>query len=145
MAPGTTETAAEGVEGAAVEVLAGDVLEGLPAGPQVDAVADLGVAGHGSDARILEVRHQVGDGVGADQGIGIDADEDLLGHELEGVIEGAGLAAVFLAQHGDATAGDLIGEGLAGDLGGAVRGAVIDHHHAQVGIGGVRARCGWCG
>ena len=41
----------EEVEGAALEVLAGDVFEGLPAGPQIDAVADLGVAGHGADAR----------------------------------------------------------------------------------------------
>ena len=41
----------EQVQRAALEVLAGDVFEGLPARPQVHAVAHLGVAGHGADAR----------------------------------------------------------------------------------------------
>ena len=44
----------EEIEGAALEVLAGDVFEGLPARPEVDAVADLGVAGDGADAGIFE-------------------------------------------------------------------------------------------
>jgi len=39
----------EEIEGAALKVLAGDVFEGLPAGPEVDAVADLCVAGDGAD------------------------------------------------------------------------------------------------
>ena len=39
----------EEIEGAALEVLAGDVFERLPAGPEVDAIADLGVAGDGAD------------------------------------------------------------------------------------------------
>ena len=46
----------EEIESAALEVLRGDVLEGLPAGPEVHAVADLGVAGDGADARVGEVR-----------------------------------------------------------------------------------------
>ena len=41
----------EEIESAALEVLAGDVFEGLPARPQIHAVAHLGVAGHGADAR----------------------------------------------------------------------------------------------
>ena len=44
----------EEVECAALEVLAGDVFEGLPAGPEIDAVADLGIAGDGADARDLQ-------------------------------------------------------------------------------------------
>ena len=48
----------EEIERAALEVLAGDVLERLPAGPEVDAVADLGVAGDGADLRVGEVRDQ---------------------------------------------------------------------------------------
>ena len=64
----------EEVEGAALEVLAGDVFESLPARPQVHAVAHFGVAGHGADGGILKVGNELGDGVGGDHGIGIDAD-----------------------------------------------------------------------
>ena len=46
------------VESAALKILAGDVFEGLPAGPEIDAVADLGVAGDGADSGILEMRNE---------------------------------------------------------------------------------------
>ncbi len=67
----------EEIEGAAFEVLAGDVFEGLPACPEIDAVADLGVAGDGADLRVGEVRNKACDGVGGDDGVGVDADVDL--------------------------------------------------------------------
>ncbi len=47
------------VERAAFEVLAGDIFQRLPAGPEIDPVAHLGIARHGSDAWIGEVRHQL--------------------------------------------------------------------------------------
>ena len=49
----------EEIESSALEVLDGDVLEGLPAGPEVDAVADLGVSGDGADLRVGEVGDEV--------------------------------------------------------------------------------------
>ena len=48
----------ERVQRAPLEVLAGDVLQRLPARPQVHPIADLGVARHGGDLGIAEVRHQ---------------------------------------------------------------------------------------
>ena len=68
----------EEVQGAALEVLAGDVFEGLPAGPEVDAVADLGVAGDGADVGVGEVADEAVDGVVGDDAVGVDADVDLL-------------------------------------------------------------------
>jgi len=44
----------EEVECAALEVLAGDVFEGLPTGPEIDAIADLGVSGDGADERVFK-------------------------------------------------------------------------------------------
>ena len=99
----------EEVEGAALEVLAGDVLEGLPAGPEVDAVADLGVAGDGADLGVGEVADEVGDGVVGDDAVGVDADVDLFVDVLEGEVEGVGLAAVGLGEDGEAAGGDLSG------------------------------------
>ena len=65
-----------GVERSPFEILAGDVFERLPARPQVDAVADFGIAGDGCNFRIEEMRHHADDGVGSDDGVGVDADEE---------------------------------------------------------------------
>ncbi len=130
----------EEVESAALEVLAGDVFEGLPAGPEVDAVADLGVSGDGADARVLEVGDELGDGVGGDDGVGVDADVDLFGEAVEGEVERGGLAAVGLGEDLDAAGGDFGGVGLAGDLEGAVAGAVVDDDDVEVGVVGVEHR-----
>ena len=104
----------EEVEGAALEVLAGDVFEGLPAGPEIDAVADLGVSGDGADERVLEVGNELADGVGGDDGVGVDADIKLFGEAVEGEVERGGLASVGLGEHLDAAGGDLGGVGLRG-------------------------------
>jgi hypothetical protein len=130
----------ETIQSAALEVLAGDVFEGLPAGPEIDAVAHLGVAGHGADQRILEVGNQLADGVGGDDGVGVDADVDLFGEPVEGVVERGGLAAVGLGEHLHAARGDLGGVSLAGHLGGAVARAVVDDDDVEVGVVGVEHR-----
>ena len=89
----------------------GDVFEGLPSGPEIDAVADLDVAGDGGDLRIGEVRDEAGDGVFGDDAVGVDADVDLFVHAFEGVVEGVGLAAVGLGEDGEAAGGDVVGIG----------------------------------
>ena len=66
---------AQNVERPPLEILAGDVLQRLPAGPKIHAIANLGVARDGGDFGIEKVRHQAGDRVGGDDGIGVDADE----------------------------------------------------------------------
>ena len=48
----------EKIESTAFEVLARDVFECLPAGPEIDAVANLCVSGYSADALIFEVRDQ---------------------------------------------------------------------------------------
>ena len=97
MAPGTTRHHVEQDQRAPFEVLTGDVLQRLPARPQIHAVADLGIAGHGADSRVFEVRNQLRDRIHGDHGIGIDADVDLFVDALQPVIERRGLAAIGLA------------------------------------------------
>src|SRR4029079_17539673 len=43
----------------ALEVLTGDIFKRLPARDHVDAVADLGIAGHGTDRRVAEPAHEL--------------------------------------------------------------------------------------
>jgi len=42
------------------------------------------------------VRNELGDGVGSDDGVGINADVDFLRDAFEGVVEGGGLAFIVL-------------------------------------------------
>ena len=130
----------EQIEGAALEVLAGDVFQRLPAGPEVDAIAHLGVAGHGADARVFKVRQQLGDGVGGDDGVGVDADVNLLSQPVQRVVERRGLASVGLGEHLHAAGGDLGGVGLRGHLGGAVGRSVVDHDDVEILVIGVEHR-----
>ncbi len=127
-------------QGAALEVLAGDVFESLPAGPQVHAVAYLGVAGHGADAGILEVRNELADGVGGNDGIGVDAHVDLFFEPFQRIVEGRGLAAVGLGEDLNLTGGNLRGVGLAGYLDGVVRRAVVNDDDVEVLVVGVEHR-----
>ena len=128
------------VKGAALEVLAGDVFQSLPAGPEVDAVAHLGVAGDGADAGIFKVGNELGDGVGSDDGIGIDADVDLLGDALEGVVEGCGLAFIGFSEHLEPAGGDLLRVGAGGHFSGAILRAIVDHDDAEILVVGVENR-----
>ena len=128
------------VERATFEVLAGDVFESLPTRPEIDAVANLGVAGHGSDALVLKVLNEFGDGVGGDDRVGIDTNIDLLMNSFEGKVESRGLAAVGLDEHFDATGGDLRFVSLARDLSGAVGGAIVDDEDVDVFVIGVQHR-----
>ena len=114
--PGNHHDHVEEVQRAALEVLAGDVLERLPARPQVDAVAHLGVAGDRADLRVGEVADQVGDGVVRDDAVGVDADVDLLAGLGEREVERVGLASVGLGQHGQPAGGDLRRVGVDGGL-----------------------------
>ena len=89
----------ESIESTALEVLAGDVFEGLPARPEIDAVANFGVAGNGAYFGIQEMRHHASDGVGSNDGIGIDADKEFsIADVIETVVEGLGFAAVGLGE-----------------------------------------------
>ena len=65
----------ECVQSAALEVLAGDVFQRLPARPQVHHVADLGVSGQRANPFVCKMRYQVTDGIVRDDGIGVDANE----------------------------------------------------------------------
>ena len=120
MAPGTTITHVEEIECAAFEVLAGDVFESLPACPQIDAIADLGISCDGTDLGIDEVRHQLGDRIGGDDSIRIDANVELFFERVDGEVERLGLACIGLAQHDEFAERDLFRIGVASFLVGAV-------------------------
>ena len=66
---------AQHVESAALEVLAGDVFQSLPARPEIHPIANLRIARDGADFGIDEMRHQSRDRILRDDGVGVDADE----------------------------------------------------------------------
>ena len=102
---------AQNVERAPLKILAGDVFQGLPARPEIDAVADLGIAGNRADFRIDEVRHQSRDRVRRDDRVGIDADEEFrIADVLDAVVQSLGLARVRLAENQNLARGGLRGE-----------------------------------
>ena len=84
--------------------------------------------------------NQLGDGVGGDHGVGVDADEDLLVHALERVVERGGLAFIALGENLNAAGGDLLGVGRGGHFGGAVLRAVVDDDDVEVLVVGVEHR-----
>ena len=86
---------------------------------------------------IFKVRNELGDGVGGDDGVGIDADIDLFGQAIEGVVERGGFASIGLGEDLDAAGGDLVGVGFAGHFGGAVAGAVVDDDDVEILVVGV--------
>src|SRR4029077_2273360 len=72
----------EQVEGAALEVLAGDVFEGLPARPDVYPISYFGIAGYGADGLVCKMGDQAADRFAGDHGVGVDADVEVFGHVL---------------------------------------------------------------
>src|SRR5581483_6636043 len=97
--PGNHADCAQTVQSASLEVLAGDVLESLPAGPEIDPIADFGVSGHRPHLWIQEMRHHARDCVRSNDGISIYADENLCVTKVrEAEIEGVGFARVGLGQ-----------------------------------------------
>jgi hypothetical protein len=79
---------------AAFDVLRGDIFHRLPAGDEVDPVADFGIARHRADFGLLEPAHELADGLRLELGIGVERDDDLAVGSGEGAVERAGLAAV---------------------------------------------------
>jgi hypothetical protein len=83
------------------------------------------------------VRHHAGDGIGSDDGIGVDADEDFrIADVLESEVQRLGFAAVGLGENQPA-GGFFGGKGAAGDFQSTILGAVVDDDHAQIGIVGI--------
>ena len=86
---------AHGVERPAFEVLAGDIFQRLPARPEIDAVAHLGIARHGCNFRIQKVRHHARNRIGSDDGVGIDANKNFrIDDVFKSKVERLGLAGV---------------------------------------------------
>ena len=120
--------------------MAGDVFESLPARPEIDAVADLGIAGDGADPRICKVGNQLGDGVGGDHSVRVDADIELFVQLLERKVERGGFASVGLGQDADTAGGDLRAIGVARDVEGVVGRSVVDDDHVEIFVVGVEHR-----
>ena len=97
---------AQHIECAAFEILAGDVFERLPARPQIHAVTHFCVACDRPDLRVDEMRDQPRDGVGGDDGIGVDTDKQFsIADVLDAVVESLGFARVSFAKDKHAAIG----------------------------------------
>jgi hypothetical protein len=82
----------EAGERAALDVLRGHIFDRLPAGDEVDPVADFGIARHRADFRLLEPAHELADGLRLELGIGVEGDDDFPVGSGKGAVERAGLA-----------------------------------------------------
>ena len=118
-------------ESPAVDVLARHVLDRLPARDQVDPVAHFGVPRHGPHVGVGQPRDQSGDGAGGEHRVGVQGDDDLAGGPVHAPIEGAGFAAVGLAEqpHLRMVAED---RGQGGEC--AVGGPVVHDHDLERGV-----------
>src|SRR4029077_8428973 len=84
------------VERALFHVLAGDVLERLPAGEPARAVADLDVASDRADRGIGEMTNEFADGIRFDFRVGIDGDNDIRLRMGQGQAQRRSLATIHL-------------------------------------------------
>ena len=84
------------------------------------------------------MRHHAGDGIGSNDGIGVDADENFrIADVLQSKVKRLGLAAVGLGENQHPAGRFFGGKGAAGDFQRAILGTVVDDDHAQIGIVGV--------
>ena len=82
--------------------------------------------------------HHAGDGIGSDDGIGVDADEKFgIADVLQSKVQRLSLAAVGLGENQYFAGGFFGGKRTAGDFQSAILGPVVDDDHAQIGIVGI--------
>jgi len=82
------------------------------------------------------VGNELGDGVGGDDGVGVDTDVDLFIEAVERVVEAAALPPLGLVRTWTA-GGDFRGISIASDFEGAVAGAIVDDDDVEVLVVGV--------
>ena len=126
------------VERPPLEVLAGDVLQRLPARPQVHAIPHFGVACDRRHLRIQEVGHHPCDGVRSDDGVGVDANEEFrIVDVLEPEVQCLSLTAIGLGENDDLARRLFPPKRGARNFQGAVLRTIVNHNHPQVGVVGV--------
>ena len=130
---------AQQIESTALEVLAGDVFQGLPARPQIDAVADFRVARDGANSFVQKMRDQVRDGIAGDDRVSVHANKNgfVFGQMLQRKVEGIGFAAVGFGQNQQTPGSGLKGRGVAGKFQCSICRTIVDDNDAQVGVVGV--------
>src|SRR5260370_28277489 len=106
-APGTERSrhnrnAIQQVKRAFLNVLAGDVLERLPAGEPARAVADLHVARDGANLRIRKVTDQFADGIRFDFRVRVDGYHNFGVRQGHGMIQRRRFSAIYLMNDADA-------------------------------------------
>ena len=121
--------------------MARDIFQGLPASPQIHAVADLRIPGHRAHLGVEKVRNQSRDRVSSDHGVGIDADEYFLVTQmLEPEVKRLSLAEIGLGQNQHAIRGSLRENSIARDFQSPVARPIVNDDHMQLRI--VRAQSG---
>src|SRR5262249_12567283 len=102
-APGTDgswdhrDTVEQG-KSAPIEVLAGNVFERLPVGEQIEAVPNLGIAGHCSHSGVDKVTHQFAHRIATKDRVGIESHDDVGLGLGNAIVERLGLATIRLGE-----------------------------------------------
>ena len=113
-------------EGAPLEILRGDIFQRLPSRDDVDAVADLGVAGDGGKLLIRrEPAREPRDRVRLELSVGVERDDDLAPRERQTVVQRARLAAIVELQQAALARRRRTPARRSAD--GAILRAVVDH------------------
>ena len=129
---------AHGIERTPFKILAGDVFERLPAGPEIHPVADLRIPRHGGNLRIEEMGHKAMDRIGRNNGIGIDADENFrIADVLQPEIERLGLAAIGLGEDHHSAGTFFRGKSAPDNFQSTILRTVVDDDHAHIGVVGI--------
>ena len=100
--PGHNTNSVQLTHGAAVEIQAHDIFERLSLADESITIANLRVAGDCAYLGVIEVTHEFADGVGGDDGVGVQHDDDFSLGTLETVVDRLRLPLVRLGITGDA-------------------------------------------
>src|SRR5487761_462597 len=128
---GNHGNAIQQIESALFEILAGDVFQGLPAREPAIAIHDFNVAGDGSHAGAGEMADESRNGVGVDDGVGVNGDDDFARGFGKSMIERGGFSVVQLANEADA---GIAAEGFEDAVAGLVNGAIVNDDDFELGV-----------
>src|SRR5579884_3550414 len=133
----------EQVQRPALKVLAGDVLERLPARKQVHLVADLCVSGNRAHSPVRKMHNQLFYRVSGNDRISINTDVKFFLNVLQAKIQRLCLARIWLRQDQQPALSNLLRISLTNNVKRPVSRPVINHNNVQVVIRRVqhRAHC----
>src|SRR5712692_7901334 len=121
--------AVEAGKRATIHVLRGDVFQRLPTGHDVDAIADLRIAGDGADLRVDETARERANCFGGKLGIRVERDDHFALSEAQTKIQRRGLTGVRLSEE---TNQRLVTKMFAHNFTSAILRAIVNHDDLKV-------------